>query len=327
MTTTENPAPAGEHAAGTGSADARGQLRVLVTGVSRPVGLSVVRQLVHRGVSVIGVDSEPVWLYGVDAVHQVPEIRDKERLGVLRRIIEEERVTVVVPTRSAELPDLAAARAGFGPGVDIVVAGPGPAAIANDQLFTTWQLQARSVPTPPTGAASEFSDSTAVFDALGGPVIVRPREENGSRGALVVAHDPSELEDLEPASGFMLQRFVPGTEYRVVLYRPRNKHDGSPLLVVLQRSAEPGTAGGQTFRLHRVTGADASEVGRVAVASIRAVGLIGPSEVTVRVGEDGVAYVVKVRARVGLSSEAVPELLDRALGWAPAEPTQRPGTS
>lgn len=325
MTTAEKPAPANGHAGSNDPPDAGGRLRVLVTGVSRPAGLSVVRQLVHRGVSVIGVDPEPAWLDGVDAVHQVPEIADKERLGVLRRIIEEERITIMLPTRSAELPDLAAARSGFGPDVDIVVAGPGPVAIANDQLFTAWQLQARGVQIPPTGAVSEFSDSTAVFDALDGPVIVRPREEGLLRVPPVVARDPSELEHMELASGFMLQRFVPGAEFRVVLYRPRNKNDGSPLLVVLERSAEPGPAGGQTFRMHRATGVVASEVGRVAVAAIRAVGLIGPSEVTVRVADDGVAYVVKVRARVGMSSEAVPELLDRALGWASADQPRRPG--
>ncbi|KNX38256.1 ATP-grasp domain-containing protein [Luteipulveratus halotolerans] len=284
-------------------------MRALVTGALSPSGRSVVAQLLERGIAVVAVDSSPATADMPLPVHVLPLPITPERVTALRQLARREKVDLIIPTLGEELPGLAAARSAFGSAIEVVVAGPGPVSIAHDKLFAAWQLRARGVPTPPFGAIGDFASAEAAFAALGGPLIVKPRERRANQATPRLYHRPADV-DWDGLSGdHFVQRFIPGTEYSLVTYRPSPGQSVDRLVVVLERTA----LGDDASQLRRLGDSEAPDVSRVALAAVRAVGLVGPVHVLVRRDPDGNPQVLDIDARFGTASADVPELLTRVL--------------
>jgi carbamoyl-phosphate synthase large subunit len=230
---------------------------------------------------------------------------------VLRRLVAREGINLVVPTASEELIHLSAARAGFGGDVRVIVADPGPVALANDRLFTAWQLRSAGVPIPRFGVPGDYPDADAAMDAMDGALVVRPRLPRNGNSAIVI--DGSRQVDWSALpDGQIVQEYIPGAEYVPMVFGTPARNGTAPFVIVADRTAAAdGLAG--TREARRAVAGQGIDVGNLAMAAVRSLDLTGPVELHVRRRSDGTPVVLDVNARFGASSAAAPELLDAVL--------------
>ncbi|WP_427128844.1 ATP-grasp domain-containing protein [Pseudarthrobacter sp. S9] len=286
--------------------------RILVTGIGGPAGRAIAAQLRARGIPVLGTDIRELPAEAGVTVVAVPPATDPEMASALRRLIAREGINLVIPTVSEELPHIAAARAGLGADVRVIIGDPGAVALANDKLFTAWQLRQAGVPVPRFGVPGDFADAGAAMAALGGPVVVKPRVSRGGRGVIVVDGTVG-MDWASLPEGQIVQEFIPGTEYGPMVFGTPAHNSAAPFAVVVEKTELAHGNVGNAVSTRRVETGEATDVGNVAMAAVRALGLTGPVDVDVRRRADGTPVVLEVNARFGANSEAAPELLDAVL--------------
>ena len=282
--------------------------RVLITSVGSPAGTALAAQLRSRGIPFLGADiRELPDGSGISGV-RVPPAADPEMMPVLRRIVAREGINLVIPAGSEELMQVSAARAGFGRDVRVIVGDPGPVALANDRLFTSWHLRSAGIPVPRFGVPGDYADARAAMAALDGPVVVKSRSYRGGCDVIVV--DGSEDIDWGGLpDGQIVQEYIPGLEYAPMVFGTPAHNAASPFAVVVEKARIEGC--GAVIR--RVLAGEAMDVGDVATAAVRSLGLNGPVHLDVRRRADGTPVVLGVEARFGAYSESAPELLDAVL--------------
>lgn len=286
--------------------------RILVTGIGGPAGRAIAAQLRARGIPVLGTDVRDLPAGAGVTVVRIPPATDPEMISALRRLVAREEIDLVIPTVSEELPHIAAARAGFGADVRVIIADPGPVALANDKLFTAWQLQLAGIPVPRFGVPGDFADAAAAMAALGGPVVVKPRVSRGGRGMIVI-HGTRDVDWSGLPQGQIVQEFIPGTEYGPMVFGTPAHNGTAPFVVVVEKTGPAHGNVGNAVSSRRVEAGEAVDVGNVAMAAVRSLGLTGPVDVDVRRRADGSPAVLGVNARFGANSASAPELLDAVL--------------
>lgn len=282
--------------------------RILVTGVGGPAGAGVAGWLGSVGADVIGADADPRALESaaVPAIG-LPLASDPGFIPALIRAAHEHHVTSVVPTVSEELPVLARERDAIrrSAGIDILVAGPMPVAVANDKLLTASTLASAGLSVPRFSALGTRPDSE-VLERLGLPAVTKPRISRGGREVRVHRSSRSLLEAW-PSRPSLAQEFVPGTEYAVQLAIA----NGSAKAVVLEKTELRDGEVGNAADVIRV---DEPVVAALAIQAARAIGLTGALDVDVRKTEAGEPQVLEINARFGAWATSAPEVLKAALG-------------
>jgi carbamoylphosphate synthase large subunit len=86
-----------------------------------------------------------------------------------------------------------------------------------------------------------------------------------------------------------------------------------PFVVVVEKTELAHGNVGNAVLSRRVEADEALDVGSVAMAAVRALGLTGPVDIDVRRRADESPVVLEVNARFGADSESAPELLDAVL--------------
>jgi carbamoyl-phosphate synthase large subunit len=163
-------------------------LTVLLTAAGVPGSAALIRALRENGereVRVVGTDMAELAIgrHLCDAFHVVPGGADPGFVEALLAVCERERVDVVLPQSSYELPALAAARERFEAAV--LVASPDAVRRSNDKAETYALLDAIGAPGPAWRLARGREEVRSAADALGYPgeeVAVKPLESSGSRG-------------------------------------------------------------------------------------------------------------------------------------------------
>jgi carbamoylphosphate synthase large subunit len=286
--------------------------RVLVTGIGGAAGRAVAAQLSVRGIPVLGADVREVpGAAGVEAV-RIPPAGDPDWIPALRRLIDARSLNVVIPTLTEELPPLAAARAGFAESVRLIVADPGPVAVAGDRLFTAWTLHAAGIPVPRFGVPSDFAAAPASVAALDGPVAVKARLAQAGNGVRVLAEAGTVDWGLLP-DGQIVQEFIPGAAYAAMVFGTPVRNAMAPFAVVVEQPTPGRPTPGSGGAGRRLAVSEGADVGKLALAAVRVLGLTGPVDVDIRRRADGTPVVLGVRAHFGVSSDCAPELLDAVL--------------
>ena len=288
---------------------------ILVTGIGSEAGRSLAVQLSDRGLPVVGADSCTVaGVAGIESV-RLPPASDPDWVPALRRLIDARNLNVVIPTLSAELPHLAAARTAFSDEVRLIVSDSGPVALANDHLLTAWTLQAEGIAVPRFGVPSDFAAAPASLAELGGPVVVKPRVPGGDLGATILP-ETGPVDWARQPEGRIVQEFIPGAGYVALVFGTQARNAMTPYVVVVDQPARAGSSAGSEPGAavgRRVATGTAADVAPLALAAVQALGLTGPVEVDIRRRADSTPVVLGVRARFGSSSAAAPELLDAVL--------------
>jgi phosphohistidine swiveling domain-containing protein len=179
-------------------------------------------------------------------------------------------------------------------------------------LLTAWSLWSHGVPVPDFGVPSDFARAHATSPLLTGPLIVRPRRADGNQTTMLV-EDPRDVDWNSVDDDLLVQEFVPGTSYKAIVYRPLQGK--GRLTSVLE---EVVLEDGEVVAAASTDARAVPEIERVAQAAVRAVGLTGPAEVSVRSRGGGMPVVLDVRVGFGPHSHLVPELLDMVLRDFPA---------
>lgn len=294
--------------------------RILVTGVASAAGRTIAGQLAARGIPCLGADARADARADTRADKDGPAAAtvrllpatNPDMLLDLRRLVDREAINVIIPTLTVELPVLAAARAGFGPDVRIIVGDPAAVALANDHLFTAWALQAAGIPVPRFAVPGDLAAAPASLAALNGPVVVKPRIFKGSRAVHLLAGSAS-VNWKNMSAGQLVQEFIPGTDYVALVFGTPARNAMAPVAVVLEKTKIPYGRAGSDEVSRRVPAGEAGDVRKLGLAAVRTLGLTGPVQVQIRRRADGTPVVLGVCATMGENSTWAPELLDAVL--------------
>lgn len=274
---------------------------IIVTGVGGPAGRAGATWLSARGYRVVGTDMREVDS-PASAFRAVPPARDPAFPDALLAVAREERASLVLPTVTEELPIVARLRGRLRAlGIALCVSDPPGVDVANDKLLTADQLARLGVPVPVTFPGA--TPRQAVADALGFPLLSKPRFGRGGRGVLV----HRTLGDMARAGPeeVVWQEFLPGEEYDLNLFAER----GGPVAaaVALRKTGlKDGLVGNATG----VERADRPAVADVGAAAARALRLEGPLDLDIRARAAGGLAVLEVNARLGANVLAAPEVLE-----------------
>ena len=186
--------------------------RVLVTGAGGPAGVAVIRSLLRRSdLTVFAADMDG-WASGIYLVpteqrRLVPPGRDEDFVPTIARLVEDDRLDLVISTVDVELIALADRRDVLAPAV---LAAP-----SADTLNTALDKLALSERCAPTGRTPRTvlagTDAEAIDWEF--PVFAKPRQGAGSRGVRLVP-DRDALLALPTDEGLIVQDFLPGKSTR-----------------------------------------------------------------------------------------------------------------
>jgi carbamoyl-phosphate synthase large subunit len=214
---------------------------------------------------------------------------------------------MVIPVSSAATQELSVGKVVLGSDVEVIAPSRGAATLAHDRLLVASTLWAHAVAVPHFGVPSDFRDVDAALRLMDGEFVLRARFAGDGRTATLV-RAPGDLDWAALADDSLVQQFVAGAAYAVVLHRPVNG-DGR-LTVVLEKTIR---ADGEVVTSRVKESRAVGSVERVAQAAIRALGLTGPAEVMIRSTADGSPVVLDVSAGFGPHTRMVPELIDVVL--------------
>jgi carbamoylphosphate synthase large subunit len=274
---------------------------ILVSGVGGPAGSNVAKLLLARGFDMVGTDMRDIEFPGI-AFFRVPSAADADYLNATYEIAAREKAVLFIPTISDELTIVAAGWQG----IPAVISRSESVATANDKYLTAVALAAAGVPVPRFALPSQLRSPEELAEQIGWPCISKPRVGRGGRDVLI-----REVSDWPAVKGlgdrYILQEFAAGTDYAPNVFISQ---DGNDLAVVLEKTELKEGRVGNACSVRQV---DDTQVGRVAIAAARAIGLAGPQDVDIRKRSDGQPVVLEINARFGANIRFAQEVLNATL--------------
>jgi len=231
---------------------------VLVTGIGGNVGQGILRNIraMGLGIRLIGTNTKDFspGNHLCDFVYPVPFSSHSRYLPTLKKIIEREKVDLVIPSTDLEVFYLAGNKHKLK--AKVLASDVQTARIYLDKYLTYQYLSAHDIPFVTTWLPKKFNRSPGRF-------IAKPRKGWGSRGILRGKITPSAL----PA-GYIIQPWLRGTEITTAVYV--NQQGQLHGLITMERSLSHGT----TTECRVVFDYDAA-LERIAQKMIRLGGLVG----------------------------------------------------
>ena len=286
--------------------------RILVTGVGGPDGRNTAILLLERGHTVIGTDMREVSLPDLQ-FHRISPAHAASFLDELYCLALDERVCLLIPTVSEELPILATRRDPWD-GIKVALASYEAVNRANDKYLTGQCLSLHGVSVPRYVLPSQVASAADIVRCTGWPCVSKPRVGRGGREVIVHGEDGwSAITALDDR--YILQEFVPGTDYAPELFvaEAGNSTPAKPCqstVVVLEKTKLKGGLVGNAEEVRRVAAPDVADL---ALSAARAMGLTGPLDIDIRRRADGQPVVLEINARLGANIAHAPEVLDALL--------------
>ncbi|MFE9045214.1 ATP-grasp domain-containing protein [Streptomyces sp. NPDC007818] len=261
---------------------------MLVTGAGGPSGVCFLRAL--DGVAeryAADLDPNGAGLYLVPRAYRmlVPPGGAPGYAEAVLRLCERHGIDVLVPTVDVELVALSRAAAAFeAAGVRVLVSP----ADALETCLDKWRLAeaCRGAVRLPDTRLVGAGDAPGVEGGF--PAVAKPRSGSGSRG-IVVVRSPDELAAIPQDGSYLLQEFLPGTEYSVDVLT-----DGNGRVVAAVPRARDKTDSGVVVA-GRVL--DLPELSGLAEDAVRTLGLRGVLNVQVRENRAGKAALLEINPR------------------------------
>lgn len=270
-------------------------MKALVTGAGAVLGQGIIKSLRQSTLpcEIVAADPNPLsaGLYWGESAYQLPFAIDPAFGDRITEIVDRERPDVILVGTDVELTYFAERRASLEEAFDtkVIVSDPRIIGIANDK-FETYQFFADRGLNPPQSARGEDAVAVAaLIDAVGFPLVVKPR--NGARSVGVsVVNDRYELERaLDGRSGLVIQECVGDDECEytasVLVF------DGEAQASITMRR---DLRDGNTYRAY--TG-EYEPLNRAVCAFGEALRPHGPANFQFRIGRDGTPRVFEINAR------------------------------
>ena len=199
--------------------------RLLVTSAGSGTGGNLMRSL-RAGtaeLTIVGCHDDQFILKNssADRNYLVPPLGHSSWVHAVRRIVEAEKIDLLIPSTDADVAAVSRARARLGAPVFLPRAAT--VALCGDKYRLTARLRAGGVPAPATHAVTDLRGLERIWDRLGRPsqAWCRVRAGAGSRGAIAVG-SPAQARgwitywrDMRgvPISAFTLSEFLPGRDF------------------------------------------------------------------------------------------------------------------
>ena len=278
--------------------------RIVVTGVGGPAGIGATRYLKRKGYSVIGTDMRYITTEA-DQFYVIPAADHPDFILVLRKIVSENKASLLIPTVSEELPMIAMDKSEItSTGCHVIIASYVAIETANDKLLTAQCLAQRNIAVPRSLDGS-FGHQD-VMAALGFPLIAKPRISRGGRGVVVI----NTAKDLvrEQRKAIVYQKYIPGQEFDVNLYIDQRGKLKS--CVVLAKTLLKDGLVGNALAVERAQRQDVAELG---LRACEAIGLTGPADIDIRIDADGTPKLLEINARLGANILSAEEIIEDLL--------------
>lgn len=299
----------------------RKEVNVLITSVSRKVWLvkAFKNALHNEGIEgkVISVDANPMSaaLYVSDKHYIVPFTSDPRYLPTLLDICSKEDVSLIIPTRDAELPFFAKNKHLFEEqGIKVMVSDPPIIDVCNDKYKFYQFLKDHNINTPETYLPEQIKAGISPKY----PVIIKPRYGAGSKG-IFKATTKKELNFfLNYVESPVVQEFIEGTEYTIDVF---SDFERRVISIVPRERIE--VVGGESYK-----GKTVKDIKLIKEAKklVEALGTVG--HVTLQgIVNSGEIYFIEVNPRFGggaalgfIAGADTPRLLIRLLLGRPVRP-------
>ena len=258
---------------------------ILVTGAGGPAAISFMKAVATDGHTFIAADMDPhaAGLYMEYVAHRalIPAGKSPELVPALLELCREYKVDLLVPTVDYELLPIAREAARFDAiGVRIAISP----LEALERCLDKYQLYK-------TCCDALLCPSTVVLEPrimASGDLIAKPRSGSGSRGIRRIRGEAIP-EDLPRDGSYILQSYLPGTEYSVDVYIDRT---GEPLAAVPRERMKVDSGVAVTARTVR----DAA-LENAAIAAAKAVGIRGVANVQLRRDAAGRPRLLEINPR------------------------------
>jgi carbamoyl-phosphate synthase large subunit len=270
-------------------------IKVAVTGAGALLGQGVLQALRHSSLTVhtiaVDISALSAGLFWADQRHLIPMASAPDFGDAIRRLIEKTRPDVLLVGTDIELPPLAAARQSLEEefGTRVLVSSPRVVAIADDKYATARFFLEKGFPAPMSARAADADEVKRVVDAVGFPLIVKPRVGARSYGVSKVNNVAELQRAMEQTRDAVVQEYVDDREGEFTasgLY-----FDGRcDAAIVMRRDLRDGN----TYRAYTMP--DSSHLASVR-AWTEALQPHGPANFQFRVDRDGNAKVFEINAR------------------------------
>lgn len=182
--------------------------KIVVTGIGGNVGQGILRNIrdSFQNVTIIGVDvaSFTPGNYLCDKTYQVPYSFDESYIPTIQKIIDSEKVDLVIPSTDYEVYYLSLNKSNIN--ATVVASEASIAKMYLDKYETFLYHQKNNIPFAKSWLPEDYDFSEK-------EIIAKPREGRGSRGILINPENPKDL-----PKGYMIQPLIKGKEITTAVY-------------------------------------------------------------------------------------------------------------
>lgn len=269
--------------------------KILVTGAGAVLGQGIIQSLRRSSLrpEILAADPNPLsaGLFWADKAFRVPFADDAAFMDRIRSILSDERPDAVLVGTDVELAAFSQHRAALEAefGTRVIVSRPEVIAIADDKYRTFQFLDGEELHPPLSALPEDPAALEELIDAVGFPLIVKPRVGARSVGVSLVNDRDALAQALEGRTGLLVQECV-GTanvEYTASVL----VFDGEPRAsIVLRRDLRDGN----TYRAY----SEPSEaLNAFTMRAGRTLRPYGPANFQFRTDRDGRPRVFEINAR------------------------------
>ena len=270
-------------------------MKALITGAGAVLGQGIIKSLRQSSLdcTIVTADPNPLssGLYWGDAAYRLPFAADGAFGSRIEELLDRERPDIVMVGTDVELSFFAEQRDQLEAAFDtkILVSAPRVIAIADDKLETCHFFEQAGLHPPASASGEDPAAIDALVEAVGFPLVVKPRVGARSVG-VSVANDRTELDDaLAGRSGLVVQECVgdADSEYTASVIVFDGEVQAS---IVMRRDLRDGN----TYRAY--TG-DYTELNHAVRAFGAALQPHGPANFQFRLDKQGVPRVFEINGR------------------------------
>ena len=201
--------------------DVQPSKNILITGAGGPAAIAFARALEGAPLQIHFADADfrasGLYTVGWQQRTLVPMGREPHFVDRLFDACQRHDIDLLVPTVDAELLPIARERTRFeSAGIRVLIPRQGALETCLDKLVLM-EAAMRSIP------VADFArfDESFQPEAFGFPFVVKPRRGSGSRGVRIV-HDHADLAGVPRDGSYLVQAYLPGTEYSVDCFASRD---------------------------------------------------------------------------------------------------------
>lgn len=294
-------------------------ITILMTGCGAPGGVPIIKMLKKNGerkIRIVGADINDLnaGRYLADSFYKIPRAEEPDFVDRLMEICKKEKVDILIPLVTRELPLLSRFADEFEDnGTTVMISKHRAIAIANDKGKLFKYLERAGIRVPRYGVAESAKDVEGIAKSLGYPekkVVVKPAVSNGSRGLRVLDANVDEFSVLineKPTNlRITLERFIEIInrkkipEYVVMEYLPGIEYScdmlvkrGRSLITIPRRRDIIKEGISFAGRIE-----ENKEISTYAEKISDRLGLDYNINMQFKIGEDGKAYIIEVNPRV-----------------------------